>query len=75
MSSNHLAQYTPKDCSHSHCLLEFLLWLSETNLTSIHEDVDSIPDPTLSGLRIWCCHELWCKSQMWLRCQVAVAVV
>ena len=29
-----------------------------TNLTSIHEDVDSNPD-LLSGLRIWRCRELW----------------
>ena len=20
----------------------------------------------LSGLRVWCCHELWCRSQIWL---------
>ena len=30
---------------------------------------------SLSGLRIWCCHELWCKSQMWLRSGIAVALV
>ena len=29
----------------------------------------------LSGLRIWCCHELWYRSQMWLGSGVAVAVV
>ena len=29
----------------------------------------------LSGLRIWCCHELWCKSQTWLGSHIAVAVV
>ena len=29
---------------------------------------------SLSGLRIWCCHELWCRSQMQLRSGVAVAV-
>ena len=29
----------------------------------------------LSGLRIWCCHELWCRLETWLRSHVAVAVV
>ena len=43
------------------------------NLTSIHEDVGSIPG-TLSGLRIWCCHELWCRSQTWLGSHATVAV-
>ena len=28
----------------------------------------------LSGLRIWCCHELCYRLQTWLRSQVAVAV-
>ena len=31
---------------------------------------------SLSGLRIWCCHELWCRSRhsldlMWLWCRPA----
>ena len=30
---------------------------------------------SLSGFRIWRCHELWCRSQMWLGSGVAVAVV
>ena len=30
---------------------------------------------SLSGLRIWCCHELWPKSQTRLRSGIAVAVV
>ena len=29
---------------------------------------------SLSGLKIWCCHELWCRLQTWLRFHVAVAV-
>ena len=29
---------------------------------------------SLSGLRIWHCHEQWCRSQTWFRSQVAVAV-
>ena len=35
-------------------------WLTNPNLTRIHEDVGWIPT-LLSGLRIWCCHELWCN--------------
>ena len=42
---------------------------AEKNLTSIHEDIGSIPG--LSGLRIWS----WCRSQMWLGSCFAVAVV
>ena len=30
---------------------------------------------SLSGLRIWHCHELWSPSQMWLRSCIDVAVV
>ena len=43
------------------------------NLTSVHEDVGSIPG--LTQLRIQGCCELWHKSQMWLKSHVAVAVV
>ena len=46
-------------------------WL--TNLTSIHEDVDSIL-ASISGLRIWHCRELWCRLQTQLGSGVAVAV-
>ena len=53
---------------------EFPLWLSSNELTSIHEDMGLIL-ASLSGLRIWHCHELWCKSKMWLESCVAVAVV
>ena len=28
---------------------------------------------SLSGLRVWHCHELWCKLQSWLRSGIAVA--
>ena len=42
------------------------------NLTSIHEDVGSIPG--LPRLKIRCCLELWCRSQLWFRPHVAVAV-
>jgi len=28
---------------------------------------------SISGLKIWCCHELWCRSQMRLGSGVAVA--
>ena len=30
---------------------------------------------SLSGLKIWRCHELWYRLQMWLRSGTAVAVV
>ena len=33
------------------------------------------PLASLSGLRIWRCHELWCRSQMQLGSDVAVAMV
>ena len=29
---------------------------------------------SLSGLRIWHCHDLWCRSQMWLGSGDAVAL-
>ena len=29
---------------------------------------------SLSGLRIWCCHDLWYRSQMQLGARVAVAM-
>ena len=44
-----------------------------TDLTSIHEDVRSVPG-LLSGLMIWHCCELWCRLQLRLRSWVAVAV-
>ena len=45
---------------------------AETNLTSTHEDVGSIP-----GLVQWIqhCSELWSRLQMWFGSGVAVAVV
>ena len=42
-------------------------------LASMRTQVRSLA--SLSGLRIWCCHELWCRSQMQLGFSVAVAVV
>ena len=36
----------------------------EPNRVSMRMQVGSLA--SLSGLRIWCCHELWCRSQMWL---------
>ena len=38
----------------------------EMNPTNIHEDTSLIL-ASLSGLRIWHCHELWCRSQIRLR--------
>ena len=46
-------------------------WLM--NLTRNHLQVKSLV--LLSGLRIWCCHELWCRLQMQLGSHVAVALV
>ena len=59
----------------NHVPQEFLLWLSRlrTQLESMRIWVQSLA--LLSGLRIWCCHELRCRSQMQLRSGVAVAVV
>ena len=49
---------------------------AETNLTSAHEDLGSIPGLVqLSGLGIQCCCELWCSLQMQLRSHIAVVVV
>ena len=45
-----------------------------TNLTRNHGLwVQSLA--LLSGLGIWCYHELWCRLQMWLRSGIAVALV
>ena len=48
--------------------------LAVASLTSIHENVGSIPGLT-QWLRIPSCCELWCRSQMQLRCGAAMAVV
>ena len=42
-------------------------------LVSMRTQVPSLA--SLSGLRIWCCHELWCRSQTWLGSGIAVALV
>ena len=42
----------------------------------VHEDASLIPGLiSLSGLRIWHCHELWCTLQTWLRSGIAVAII
>ena len=55
-------------------LLEFHHGSAVTNMTSIYEDVGSIP-ASLSGLRIQCCYELLCRWQVRLRSGIAVAAV
>ena len=44
-----------------------------TNPAGIHEDRGSSL-ASLSGLRIWHCHELWCRLQTWLGSGFAEAV-
>ena len=37
------------------------------NPTNIHEDAGSSIPGLISGLRIWCCHELWYRLSLeWL---------
>ena len=47
--------------------------LKQTQLVSMRMQVQSLA--SLSGSRIWHCHELWCRSQTWLGSHIAVAVV
>ena len=52
---------------------KFLSWLSglRTRLVSMRMQVRSLA--SLSGLRIWRCHDLWCRLQTLLRSCIAVA--
>ena len=54
---------------------ELQLWLSklQTSVVSMRMRVRSLA--SLSGLRVWRCHELCCRLQMWLGSGFAVAVV
>ena len=55
-------------------LREFLLWLSRlrTQLVSMRMWVRFLA--LLSGLRVWCCHDLRCRSKIQLRSGMVVAV-
>ena len=44
----------------------------QIGLATMRSQVRSLA--SLSGLRIWCCHELWCRLQMRLGSCAAVAV-
>ena len=44
----------------------------QIQLVSVRTQVWSLA--SLSGLRIWCCHEMWCRSQMQLGSDMAVAL-
>ena len=48
--------------TYKHSKQEFLLWLTGKNLTSVHEDVYLIPDPTQ-----------WIKDLAWLWLSLAAA--
>ena len=39
-------------------------------LVSMRTQVPSLA--SLSGLRVWCCHELWCRLKTWLRSCIAL---
>ena len=62
-------------CGHSKLLLEFLLWFSRLRAPLVSVRMRDQSLASLSGLRIWCCHELQRGSQMWLGSCMAVAVV
>ena len=55
--------------------LEFPLWLSRLRTWLVSMRMWSRSLASLSGLRIWNCHELQCRSQRQLGSGVAVAVV
>ena len=61
------------------CIFPLAIHLGSSRCSSAGCNPDSIHEvwslPSLSGLRIWSCHELWCRSQMRLRSCVTVAVV
>ena len=55
---------------------EFPLWLSGNEPRRLGTTAFWVQSlALLSGLRIWCCHELWCRLQTWLGSHVAVALV
>ena len=79
---NTTQQYKGKNCWHWNHMDEYqehyasgvptVVQQKQIWLASMRTQVGSLA--SLSGLRIWLCHELWSRSKVWLGSGVAVAV-
>ena len=70
--SPHLSDPVSLPCKMGMIGVPVMLRGLRTLLVSMRMWVQSLA--SLSGLRIWHCHELWCRLQTWLGSRVAVAV-